>query len=138
MVKNFPANLDELHNMLAFIREQALDLGFDEHLVSKIELACEEALVNIISYGYPANKGDIQVTCSLTESQGIQITIVDKGIPYNPLTNMRTVDIKAPLEKRAPGGFGIFFIMKLMDDVNYRRENNANILTLIKNRPPAS
>lgn len=64
MNKIFAAHLDNLYEMLLFIRSQAESIGFDEIEISKIELACEEALVNIISYGYPTMTGEIQVHCT--------------------------------------------------------------------------
>lgn len=131
MIKTFPASLDKLYEMLQFIREQA-SASFEENLASKIELAVEEALVNIISYGYPNRQGSIEIACLTDSLSGIKITIRDKGIPYNPLTNAKTFDPNAPLESRTIGGYGVYFILKIMDEVNYRREHNYNILTLIK------
>ncbi|MFC2047137.1 ATP-binding protein [Chloroflexota bacterium] len=41
-------------------------------------------------------------------------------------------DVEAPLEKRKVGGLGIYLVRILMDEVNYRRDQDRNILTLIK------
>jgi serine/threonine-protein kinase RsbW len=132
MIKTFPASLDKLYEMLSFIKTQASLAGFDEGVNSKIELACEEALVNIITYGYPANRGNIAITCSNPSQKGITIEIKDRGIPYNPLTNAKKFNPSLSLETRSLGGYGVFFILKLMDEVNYKREDSSNILTLTK------
>ena len=132
MTKTYPASLDKLYEMLHFIRENATQAGFNETEVVKIELAVEEALVNIISYGYPNTSGHISLSCSIQEKEGIRIVIQDKGIPYNPLTNSKLFDPESALETRGIGGYGIFFILKIMDEVKYDRENNSNILTLTK------
>jgi len=41
-------------------------------------------------------------------------------------------DTDKPAEERNIGGLGIHFIKTLMDQVEYRREANMNILTLKK------
>lgn len=132
MTKTYPASLDSLYEMLHFIRRHAQEADFDETEVVKIELAVEEALVNIINYGYPNTVGHISITCSRSEEEGIRFVIQDKGIPYNPLTNPNIFDPNSPLELRGVGGYGIFFILKIMDEVKYDREGSFNILTLTK------
>lgn len=132
MIKTFPASLEKLYEMLHFVKQQAEAAGFQNSNISKIELAAEEALVNIISYGYPNSRGNIDISCNMPEKQGLRIVIKDRGIPYNPLTNARKFDAKASTDDRSIGGYGVFFILKIMDEVNYRRENNSNVLVLVK------
>lgn len=135
MIKTYSASLDKLYEMLQFITDHAKAVGFDNGDISKIELASEEALVNIISYAYPNSVGFIDIICGPTNAVGLKIVIRDGGIPYNPLTNAKKTDHPLPAtESRAIGGYGVFFILKMMDEVDYKRENNTNILTLIKYR----
>lgn len=142
-VKAFPAEMQSLYEILAFAREEAEKAGFNATLISKIELAVEEALVNIINHGYSKNSanstanvsppnGSIDVECSSLVTGGIKITIRDQGVPYNPLNYKNTVNPQAPLEERSLGGYGIFFIRNLMDEVDYAREDSSNVLTLVK------
>ena len=130
--KVFTASLDNLYEMLGYIVDFSRSLGFSKEWVAKIELASEEALVNIISYGYPGRPGSIEILCMLATPQGMTIVISDEGVPYNPLTNPVKFDPGAPLESRGIGGYGIFFILKVMDEVDYRREGGKNILILTK------
>lgn len=130
----FPAHLDALYEMLSFIKNHAKSIGFQSASLSQIELASEEALVNVISYGYIENKGEIEIELiehrprDENDAPGIQIVIKDRGIPYNPLESTKeSSDSMAIL-----GGYGVFFILKTMDEVKYKRENNSNILILIK------
>jgi len=58
------------------------------------------------------------------------IQIVDTGLSFN-FAALDEPDISAGIEDRKAGGLGVFLIKKLMDDVQYRRENGRNILTLI-------
>lgn len=134
MIKNFPASLSKLYEMLQFIDEQAKAIGFDEGQTSKIELAIEEALVNIISYAYPGCTGMIEIECHESESSGLAVILKDNGIPYNSLALYNSLDPKTPLEIRSIGGRGMHLICGIMDKVDYRRKENRNILTLIKYR----
>jgi serine/threonine-protein kinase RsbW len=135
MIKSFPAELNKLYEMLDFIRYEADVAGFDSCYVNKIELATEEVLVNIISYGYPEKLGQIAIQCSHTPNSDLEITIKDEGIPYNPLKNETKCSAQASLEERTVGGYGIFFILNLMDEVAYKREENVNVLILRKFQP---
>lgn len=134
MIKNFPASLDSLYDMLTFIKDQAENVGFDDTSTTEIELAAEEALVNIVSYGYLNRTGKIEIGCfnSTENYKGLKIIIKDTGIPYNPLAGVRQREFHSIVEERTPGGYGVFFILKIMDEVEYKREGDSNILILIK------
>ncbi len=135
MHKVFPANIDKLYDMLNSIRIECYEAGLEPSYILKIELAAEEALVNIIQYGYPGQKGNIEIECLIDHDLGLKIIIKDQGLSYNPLKKPMKDD---PHSTEDPGGYGIFFIRKLMDEVGYRRENNLNVLTLFKRIPRIS
>ena len=61
----------------------------------------------------------------------IIFTVTDSGIPFDP-TQKGEVDITLPAEERAIGGLGIHLVRQLMDEVIYSREDDKNVLTLIK------
>ena len=134
MMRTFPASIDHLYEMLHFVRERAQALGFEDSIVGKIELAVEEALVNIISYAYPNGSGNVEIQCLPLENSGIKIVLLDSGVSYDPLKNAPPFNPKAALEERDVGGYGIFFILQMMDKVTYHRDRGFNILTLIKNK----
>lgn len=125
MNKTFPASLSHLYEMLHFIKEKASQAGLGASLQSKIELACEEALVNIISYGYPIRRGDITIATSFENGRDFKIIITDQGIPYNPISNVKKGN------SAGVGGYGIFLLSNLVDQIDYKRQDNSNILTLL-------
>lgn len=151
MNKTFLASIDALYDMLAFVSRLSMQAGFSSSNLSKIELATEEVLVNIINYGYPNGDGTIEISCEVLYSpvvenahltdighgdqEGIKIVIKDNGHSYNPLTYQTEFDPTAPLERRQIGGYGIFFMTTIMDTVRYSRNKDQNILTLIKYHP---
>lgn len=130
--KSFPASLDQLYEMLNFISSQASEMGFNQGDISKIELASEEALVNIVSYSYPNREGKIHITCLKDEENKLKVIIKDYGVPYNPLANSKKFHSHALKEDHTIGGYGVYFILKIMDEVNYIRDQDANVLTLVK------
>jgi len=140
MNKTFRASLDELPIMLDFIKHEAHVVSFKEYEIAKIVLAAEEAIVNVISYGYP-NKtpGSIQINCLPDAQKGIDIIIRDDGIPYNPLENFDTLryipdipDRSHSLDHRKIGGIGRLVIFHIMDNVSYERDGEFNVLILQK------
>ncbi|MCX5886281.1 MAG: ATP-binding protein [Proteobacteria bacterium] len=124
-----PAQLEFLQEFIQAVSSCAKKQGFSTKKVQEIELATEEALVNVFKYSYPEGTGDVEVVCTL-EGSTLMVDIIDSGIPFD-VTSVPDPDINADISDRKIGGLGIFFIKKLMDDVRYRRENNKNILTLV-------
>ncbi|PJD96447.1 MAG: ATP-binding protein [Parachlamydia sp.] len=132
VMKTFPAELEELYAMLGFVKEQARALSMHPSHIIKIELALEEALVNVMTYGYPHQKGTLEISCSPAQKLGIKIVVKDHGIPYNPLAQANKIMAALPQEGQILGGYGIYFILKIMDETEYHREDECNFLTLIK------
>ena len=121
--------------MLDFMVESAKVAGFEKEFLGKIRLVGEEALVNIINYAYPGGQGEMSIECGKDDASGhFIIRIADSGVPFNPFERPDP-DISAPVEEREIGGLGIFLIRQIMDNANYRRENNRNIMTLEKKLP---
>jgi len=126
-----PAKLENLESMLQFIRNGAEQQGFSGKEINKIQVAAEEALVNVISYAYPDDGGDVEIRCNAKGAEGLVIEIIDWGIPFDPLS-LSEPDIEAPPEEREVGGLGIHIMRNIMDEVSYKREGDRNILTLVK------
>ena len=126
------AKMENLGRLIESVSGCAKAQGFEEEKISKIELAAEEALVNIIHYAYPERPGDVEMICQVDRGRFI-IEIIDSGIPFD-VTAMPDPDVTAGIQEREPGGLGIFLMKKAMDEVRYRRENDRNILTLTLQR----
>ncbi len=117
---------------------EAEQMGLPEKRIREVELALEEALVNIVSYAYDEPAGKIQIRSFRDDAQSrwlIQIT--DQGKPFD-VAKASDPDIQAPLSEREIGGLGIYLIRKLMDDVSYERRGNRNILTLYVKLPDST
>lgn len=125
--------MELLHPILDWIRDSLVETGFSESWVRKLEIAIEEALVNIIHHAYKDEPGDIEVLVSSEAGKEVRLTLADCGPPFNPLVHERKeIDPESNLEEMDEGGLGIFFMKKLMDELSYERKGNQNVLTLIK------
>ena len=126
---DFLADLSNLESMMGYLRSEALRYGMEEKAQLKMELACEEALVNIISYAYPKKKGPLSITCS-SKGQRFEIILRDQGLPFNPIDAEINPQLDKSVLDRRIGGLGIFLIRKAIDEAYYQRIENENVLRL--------
>lgn len=126
-----PAKLDSLEKLMHFVSGFAEDHGFSKKRIFDIQLATEEALLNIFQYAYPGeHKGEVEVTCEMKGDSELHIRILDTGIPFDILS-LSEPDLACPLPDRKIGGLGCYLVRKMTDDVQYHRQGDANILTLL-------
>lgn len=124
--------IDELTRVALFLDELGTFWGLHDSLAANLNLVIEEALTNIILYGYNDSDNHI-IEILLTRGDGqISITIKDDGLEFDP-TKMRDPDTTLSVEERPIGGLGIFLIKQIMDKVQYMREGKINYLILTKN-----
>lgn len=126
-----PNDIETIPQLNEFIDLVAEEVGLDMSLTMSLNLAMEEAVVNVMDYAYPdGQKGnvDIEVTA---DQEWMTFVITDTGIAFDPTTK-EDADTTLSAEERPIGGLGIFLVRQLMDDINYEREGNKNVLTLRK------
>ena len=126
------AHIDHLRPILHWIRDELLSIGFDEPSIRKVELASEEALVNVIHHAYKGKEGNIEIEILSFPKSHVKIIISDEGIPFNPLDVEISMNPLESLEERKEGGLGLLFMKQYMDEIYYDHKKNKNILTLIK------
>lgn len=125
-----PAELDQLPVFLDHVRQIAEAAELAEAQGTRLELAVEEALVNVFHYAYASQSHPGSVLCRVkVEANSLTVEIVDEGPPFDPLARPDP-DTALELEQRQPGGLGIFMIRQLTDEVSYRREEGRNVLTI--------
>ncbi|MCB1212682.1 MAG: ATP-binding protein [Chlamydiia bacterium] len=133
----FSAELEQLPKMLEFIFNSSCCKKFSKKELGQIELALEEACVNITQYAYPRKKGTLKLMYEpTTERPGVKIYIQDWGIPYNPIEEAKKFSKTQVTQQKKLGGLGVFFIISLMDNATYIREHGRNILILTKYLSP--
>ncbi len=118
--------------LMEFVDGMAKKIGFTKSALYNINLAAEEAIINVINYAYPTEKEHITLFCEeIKEPQkGLKLTISDRGSPFDPLAKA-TPDTNQAIEERPIGGLGIHMVKKVTSELLYQRENDTNKLTLI-------
>ena len=125
VVKNDLAELEKLNMVLEDFFEEngiALPMRF------QVNLALDELITNIISYGYTdAFVHEIIIKLNFNYNT-LVITLSDDGVPFNPL-DISEPTINKSVEEREIGGLGIHFVRKTMDSLTYRRLDEHKILS---------
>ena len=130
--KIFPAKIDALSDVLAFIEERLETWNCSMKVQMAICVAIEEVFVNVAHYAYKGGDGDVEFNISFDEkTRDVTFQMIDGGVPFDPLKK-EDPDVTLSAEDRKIGGLGIFITKKTMDEVSYVYENGKNILTMIK------
>lgn len=112
-------------------------IGFDDMDCSKIALAVDEALSNIIRHGYaksfdkPIWIGISPIKPSAESIGGITIIIEDEAKQVEP-SKMKG----RQLEDIRPGGLGVHIIQEVMDEVRYEKREGAGMRMIMTKRAP--
>jgi anti-sigma regulatory factor (Ser/Thr protein kinase) len=132
-MRTFPADVDFLGAAQDFIRNIMKEAGVSDDEAARVELAAEEVFVNIALYAYKESesRGDIAIRCE-AGPKSVFLEFADGGTPFNPIER-KLPDVSLAAEEREPGGLGIFMVRKIMDAIEYRREEGRNVLSMSKN-----
>ncbi|PJF28229.1 MAG: ATP-binding protein [Phototrophicales bacterium] len=124
--------LDKVPAACEFVEKAAQDAGLEGQTAFHCCLAVDEACTNIVEHGYASSQctGSIEICCSVDDDRFI-ITIIDESPPFDPLSAAHPT-LGAALVEGDPGGLGVFFMRRFMDDVRYRYHQRRNELTLEK------
>ncbi|MCD6211584.1 MAG: SpoIIE family protein phosphatase [Sulfurovum sp.] len=95
----------------------------------KVDLAIDDLINNIISYGYKDDKvHTIDIAFKRMKNELI-IVIEDDAVPFNPF-DAETDDIHLSIDERDIGGLGIHLVKNLMHSCQYQRKSNKNVVAL--------
>jgi magnesium transporter len=123
------AKEENLHTAVDFIDEELKKCDCARKARLQIAVITEEIFINIANYAYSQESGSALIR--IHAEDGVVIEFEDRGMPYNPLETPDP-DINISIEEREPGGLGILMVKKLADKVEYRREDDRNLLTIRK------
>lgn len=135
--KTFRGSTEHLPAIRQFVVGSVRTLGGSEDDVFACELAADEAATNAFVHAYEGKRGEIKIRV-WREDGDVVLSLHDRGKRFDP-GHVPVPNFNAPLEARRPGGFGIFIIRRLMDQVAYDFDGNAgNTLTMhrkLKSQP---
>jgi sigma-B regulation protein RsbU (phosphoserine phosphatase) len=128
----FEATLENVPKAVDFVSEKAEGAAFSMKDKYQIDVAVDEIVSNVARYAYEGTPGgDVTIRVSQKPDR-LAITVIDSGMPYNPLEK-EDPDVTLSADERGIGGYGIFIVKKVMDEVKYEHKDGKNIFTMIKN-----
>ncbi len=122
------ATLENVPLATEFVSKKADTLPFSTKDKYQIDIAVDEIVSNVARYAYEGKEGKVTVRTA-TDETSLTITVIDSGIPYNPLER-EDPDVTLSADERGVGGYGIFIVKKVMDEVAYEYKDGQNILTM--------
>jgi len=127
VIQSSPA---ELRRARGWLSDQALAAGFSDREVHDLALVVSEACANVIEHAYHGEP-DHPINLKLNvDDDRLVLLVRDFGAPFHQ-ASYRPPDLDEPQE----GGYGVFIIRTLMDEVDYDvSEPPGTTLRLVKNR----
>ncbi len=131
-----PSSLASIRRIGRQVKRFVRYANLDEEAAFQCQLAVDEAAANIIRHSYANHPGgEIEVFLQAVSGE-FMIRLTDFGVPYDPeLIKVRQKDLL--LEAARPGGWGLYFMRTMMDEVIYTPSPHGNSLVMIKRRTPA-
>lgn len=123
-------DINEVPKMSEWIECLAEEVGLPLDKTFQLNLAMEEAVVNVMNYAYPNQQGMPILIEAEIEPSRLTFVIDDTGIPYDPTQN-EDPDLTLSAEERPIGGLGVMLVRQLMQEVSYEYRDGHNRLTLV-------
>lgn len=125
-----PSRVECIDDAREWVSERVRAAGFGDDAVGEIELALTEAVANVIEHAYKG-AADKRIEFGVGfEGDMLNITVRDWGEYLDP-ASYRGRDLDDPGE----GGYGVFLMTQLMDDVTREPQpDGGTLLTLTKTR----
>jgi len=124
------SRLDRIAEARWWVTQRTRAAGFDEESVFAIELALAEALANVVEHAYQGDETrEIRLTLRIDDEK-LALTIRDFGHKFD-------LEAYTPpnLDDPAEGGYGVYLIHQLMDEVIYDTSPpQGTKLTLVRYR----
>ncbi len=124
-------DLPEIRRMAGIMDSFGKANGLSQELINDANLALEEIVNNIIYYAYEDKKEHLIHVRMNIESGELVLEVADDGKPFDPLS-APVSDTDRPIEERTEGGLGIFLSRRIMNSMEYKREDGKNILVMKK------
>ena len=120
---------EELERLTAAVETLADQDQWPAALTFKVNLVLEELVLNVINYAYEESGHHVDVSLVCNEDD-LVIEITDEGRPFDPLQDAPAPDMESPVEERNIGGLGVYLVRSMTSDMQYRREEGKNCLTV--------
>lgn len=128
-----PATLESVPQALEFVKRGLDELDCAPRAQTLLLVATDEIVCNVAKYAYGASMGDITIRlCTRQDGRVVEIGFIDQGIAFDPLQDAPQLDADAAVAQRRIGGQGIKIVKSIVDEVEYGRVANNNVLCIRK------
>jgi serine/threonine-protein kinase RsbW len=126
------ADMANLGQVRDFVEEEAQSAGLSSDQKGELVLAVDEAVTNVMMHGCPQGGCNIELEAKL-DDRAFSILIRDNGQLFDP-TKRHDPNLNiSPFEQEQAGGFGVYLIKHLVDQISYQvTSQGCNELTLLK------
>ena len=125
--------LEEMERLAAAVEGLGEEEDWPPTLTFQVNLVLEELWLNVLNYGHEGGCHEVLIRL-VSEDESLTIEITDDGRPFDPLEDAPVPNTSGELGDRHIGGLGIYLVRTMMDELEYRREEGKNHLTLVKRR----
>ncbi len=124
----------EMRRLGQWVRDISYRLALPDDITSRLDLCLEEAVHNIISYGY-SDQGPHQIDVKISyDADSLALEVEDDGIAFDPLS-VPVLVRPSTLAEAKIGGWGVHMIREFSDRCHYERRGEKNRLHLLFRLP---
>ncbi len=129
-------DLSALREMSVWLETILRELHMPEDLIFNFDLCANEAVSNIINYGFPDDGAHLITLRVSLQGATLSLEIEDDGRPFNPPAHTPHAR-PASLEEAKIGGLGIELIRSFMDECHYTCPHGHNLFRMVAYVPDA-
>lgn len=126
--RTFPADRTAPRAATSWLR--SLPTGLPESRLADAELCVDELVTNVVRYAFPEDGGKAVTVRVERSSSGLEISIEDRGRPFDPTAALLPA-MPHTLDEAVPGGRGLLLIRSIAPRLRYERRDGVNRITLV-------
>jgi serine/threonine-protein kinase RsbW len=129
-VEIFPARMSAVPAVTAFTARACLAAGLARDACLRLTLLVEELFTNTVAHGHGQDsEAPVRLVFDVAPGR-VELLYEDTGPAHDPFASVAAPDDTAGVEERPVGGLGLVLIAALASEVQYRRADGKNLISL--------
>ena len=130
MQARFVRALSSLDDIFAFTEEVLAGRTVADRHLYAIKLVIEELFTNMVKFN---PDGPETIALEMTHlDDAVQVRMTDREPAPFDVTEARTLDTEAPIERRDANGMGLFLVQRFVDAMDYAYRDGTSTITFVK------
>lgn len=127
-----PCSKSKLESVRSFVSKWLLEHNLSEVESHKITLAIDEVCANLIIHSNNCNPDEsLEISIEYKIDNFVRFTIKDSGLSFD-INNYQEPSMEELISSKRKGGIGLMLVKRIMDEIEFTKENNYNICRLTK------